>query len=282
MASTAKTQDEAVANASSNAKKPSELYLNDKSMYKKESGSVCEFLLNKLNRQEKPTSLKLAEIHQPKVSSSQQTDLRQRNPPLKAEMHDSPTHIEETTPEPPVAPARNKIKRLIPVSDTAKRNFNNEAIKQAEAVAHVAERSRRRLMQGGESEAEPSSSSPSSSSSAASPNACQKALNKSDDFSETFIKGTITSQARLGYSTKKYTFPIVNHYDNNIDGFLLSGVNDSKNDISNKNNRNGIYIDFESQDYKLSQQEAAAELAAQSRAEQPVQIRVSFALLFFR
>lgn len=235
-------------------KKPSELYLNDKSLNKKDPGSVCEFLLYKLNQQETHTSNKSPNVKiietKAKFSSSQQTDVREKNPPLQAEIHDTSNFIEDSSVSPPVAPARNKIKRAIPVNDDLKRVYNNEAIKQAEAVAEVAERHKKYQ---NENEVFPSSSSSPSSSSAASPNSYKK-----DQYSteQTSISNK-TSAPKVVY---KLDFPIVNHYDNNLDIYKTPQPPpptnhhhkhqplESKNSHSKSSNRNGIYIDFDSQD----------------------------------
>ncbi len=90
-----------------------ELYLNDISLNKKEAGSVCEFLSNKLEINKQITSNNntsslsvmsdlnsspflvkssknfVLSTNQAKLSSVKQTDLRQVNPPLKAELLDS-------------------------------------------------------------------------------------------------------------------------------------------------------------------------------------------------
>jgi hypothetical protein len=244
-------------------KKPSELYLNDKSLYKKDPGSVCEFLFNKLNQQEthssnKPSNAKIIE-NQARFSSIKQTDLREKNPPLKAELYEASNFIDETLESslvPPVAPVRNKIKRAIPVNDDLKRIYNNEAIKQAEAIADLADRQKKYQ---NENEVVPSSSSSPSSSSAASPHSYKKDQNSTEP-SHTANNKT---QAKVVY---KLDFPIVNHYDNNLDTYktpqptkpnIYHNHNnhylEPKNNQSKNSNRNGMYIDFDSQDaYELN------------------------------
>jgi len=244
-------------------KKPSELYLNDKSLYKKDPGSVCEFLFNKLNQQEthssnKPSNAKIIE-NQARFSSIKQTDLREKNPPLKAELYEASNFIDESLESslvPPVAPVRNKIKRAIPVNYDLKRIYNNEAIKQAEAIADLADRQKKYQ---NENEVVPSSSSSPSSSSAASPHSYKKDQNSTEP---SRIPNSKT-QAKVVY---KLDFPIVNHYDNNLDTYKTAqptkpNINhnhnnhylEPKNNQSKNSNRNGIYIDFDCQDtYELN------------------------------
>lgn len=108
----------------------SELYLNDASLNKKEPGSVCEFLSNKLeiNKQLtkqseqstisdtnmiKSTKNFVLSPNQAKFGSVKQTDLRQANPPLKAELFDSlPTKVvhNEEVPKPPARRIKKSVK----------------------------------------------------------------------------------------------------------------------------------------------------------------------------
>ena len=119
----------------SNSKTSNEFYLNDQSL--KGLGSVSEFLLNQLNQNQKflQTSLKISEPvpiktqvggQAAKLSSSHKTDLRQMNPPMKAELYESPMSMlrenstDDSSENPPVPPIRTKIKRFIPVSEAPK------------------------------------------------------------------------------------------------------------------------------------------------------------------
>jgi len=235
--------------SSANSKASSEFYLNDQSL--KGLGSVSEFLLNQLNQNQKflQTNLKMNETPansrpipvktQAKLSSSHQTDLRQTNPPMKAELYESPGSMlrenssEDSEPA-PVPPIRTKIKRFIPIGDAPKL-VNPKAETKSVSPRHIEiNKSNENNIYGNHKQVSPASSL-SSSPSSSSPGSTSNNQNKSSSKSEFY------------YLNK-----------NNDDSSASSNVQieAAKPKSSAKEAaRQGIFLDFDNLEYKVKNQE---------------------------
>lgn len=110
-----------------------QLYLNDKSMNRKEPGSVCDFVSNKLNQTPRSNNnymksttdasfmtpnnlssssgLLTSNSQSSFIRQAKQYDVRQLNTPSKAELHEIVENTDPSLNNPPKPPVRNKIKR---------------------------------------------------------------------------------------------------------------------------------------------------------------------------